>query len=141
MCLCVLSIFLAFCHSFLPLQNVELYNIDINEMLSAMPPEDRKTLIVMGIPYRKNEDCRTIAKTLFEEGLQIPNVKIISVKRVQFFNGIPGVLQLKLESVDDKLKALEQSKHLRNYKGLGRKVSVKSLTALEHSTSFDESCF
>ena len=138
--MCVLSIFLAFCHLFLPLQNIELCNIVVNEMLSAVPPEDRKTLIVMGIPYKKNEDCRTIAKTLFEEGLQIPNVKIMSVKRVRLFNGIPGVLQLKLESIDDKLKAVEQSKHLRNYKGLGRKVSVRSLISLEHSTSFDESC-
>ena len=110
-------------------------------MLSAVPPEDRKTLIVIGIPYRKNEDCRTIAETLFEEGLQIPNVKIMSVKRVHLFNGIPGVLQLKLESIDDKLKALERSKHLRNYKGLGRKVSVRSLMSFEHSTSFDESSF
>ena len=132
-CLCVFY-FVELCGILFnfPLQRIEMYNMNVSEMLI----KSGKALVVMGIPYRTNEDCRAIADTLIKDGLQIPNMKFTSAKRMQIYNGIPGVIKIELENVDDKLKALDRSENLKNYTGLGRKITIRNLMLWGHVNSW-----
>ena len=111
--------------------------------VSKLLTHSGKALVVMGIPYRKDEDCRAIADTLIKDGLQIPNMKIISAKRMHIYNGIPRVFKIELESVEDKLKALDYCENLKSYKGLGRRIAIRNLVSWElvNTPSFSEDSF
>jgi hypothetical protein len=75
-------------------------------------PDISRNIVIRNLPYEEEEDIETKVNLIFDDGLQISELKVESADRKPSYNGKPGVVVATMKSKADRKKLFEEKKKL-----------------------------
>ena len=82
------------------------------------------TVIAIGVRYEEHENVQVKAKALVHQGLELTSVNVVRAVCTPWRNNKPGIIQIELESVEEKIRILKEKKMLKTKQGF-KKVFIR----------------